>query len=132
MAVGTGVDFAALLYRPIFDRLAVTATLIPVNGQLYTIAALDKTEGVALAQPGGLTLETLTPIAELMMSDLLKLGLTEAVVDGGTITLFAPGADTSILANGVTWNIISHRMNPSPSGRADGTIYLQLEGDPDG
>lgn len=140
MAVGVGISFATSLYKPIYDRLAVSATLILADSRSFQTRALNKTEGTALMVPGGMQLETVTPMAEMMMSDLLGLkdqfgnlaGVTEDDVDGGTITLFPPGVDTSNLANGDTWNIISHRMNPSPSGRADGTIFLLLEGVPDG
>lgn len=140
MPVGAGISFTQLVYQPIYDRLSVDALLILADTRQFLTRALDKTEGVALSVPGGVMLETVTPIAEMMMADLLGLkdqfgnlaGVTENDVDGATITLFPIGVDTSVQANGVTWNIISHRMNPSPSGRADGTIFLQLEGDPDG
>lgn len=120
-----GLDFAALLYRPIFDRLGVAAKLTVDDRSFDTmpdgslLLALDKTTGVALAQQGGIVLETVTPIAELMVADLVALGLSRNQVDGATITL-----------NGRTWGVISHKMNPSHSGELDGTIYLELEGDP--
>lgn len=126
MAVGAPISFADLLYRPIFDRLGVAAKLTLETGEVFDrmpdgspLAALDKTVGVSLQQPGGTVLETVTPVAEFMMADLAALGISKNRVDGGTIIL-----------NGRTWSVISHKMNPSSSGELDGTIYLQLEGDP--
>lgn len=127
MAIGSSpLSFAALLYRPIFDRLAVAAKLTLETGEVFDtmpdgspLAALDKTVGVSLQQGGGIVVETVTPVAELMMADLTALGVSKNQVDGSTISL-----------NGRTWAVISHKMNPSSSGELDGTIYLQLEGDP--
>lgn len=119
MQAGQGLNFSKLLYRPVFDRLGVHAQLNLASGT-FNIIALDKTIGVALPQAGGTVLETLTPIAELMVSDVLALGIGLSDFDDQTITL-----------NGKTWHIISHRLNPSNSGITDGTIYLQLEGDAD-
>lgn len=126
---GSGINFTQLLYRPIFDRLAVSAVLIPASkdGQKFAFDVLDKTEGVALPQQGGMILETVKPSAELMMSDVLSKGLTRDDLSAGTIVIFPPGVDTSDIANGRTWQIISYRMNQSPSGEADGTVYLHLE-----
>lgn len=128
--VGTGISFAALLYRPIFDRLGVSAKLTLVKG-VFDIVALDKTVGASVVQNGGITIETMKPQAELMMVDLTALGLTQSDLEDGTITMFPPGADTSDTANGKTWHVTSYKLNPSNSGIQDGTIYLQLEGDSD-
>lgn len=133
MLAGAGISFSKILYRPIFDRLGVWAKLSLATGD-FDIIALDKTVGVALPQAGGTVVETLTPMAELMMADVLALGITLADFNDdhdSTITLFSPGADRSSLANGKKWHIISHKLNPSSMGIADGTVYLQLEGDTD-
>jgi hypothetical protein len=122
--IGEGLNFTGLLYRPIFDRLARTAKLTLVDGRIFNtmpngqpLVALDKTVGVALPQANAVVLETLTPMAEFMMADLLALGLAADDLDKGVLEL-----------NSKTWDIISHRMNPSNSGEADGTVYVQLEG----
>lgn len=127
MPVGVGISFASLLYRPIFDRLAVTAKLTLADGTVFTqlpngspLVALDKTVGVALPMQGGTVIETVTPMAEFMIADVLALGLTANSLDKGTIEL-----------NGKSWLILSHKMNPSASGETDGTVYLQLEGEAD-
>lgn len=130
MQAGIGLNFSKHLYRPIFDRLGVRARLTLASGS-FDITALDKTVGVSLPQQGGTVVETLTPVAELMMADFLALGLALNQLDDQKITLFPPDADISNIANGKTWNIISHKLNPSNSGIADGTLYLQLEGDTD-
>lgn len=126
MTTGTGISFADLLYRPIYDRMGVAAKLTLKTGEVFDtmpngspLVALDKTSGIALPQDGGIIIETVTPIAEFMMADLAALGVSKNQVDEGEIQL-----------NGRTWAIISHKMNPSHTGELDGTIYLQLEGDP--
>lgn len=122
--IGQGLNFSTLLYRPIFDRLAVTAKLTLADGRVFDtmpngqpLVALDKTVGVALPQATGIALETLTPMAEFMMVDLLALGLTADDLDEGVLEL-----------NSKTWDILAHRMNPSNSGESDGTVYVLLEG----
>lgn len=116
-----------MLYRPIFDRLGVNAKLNLVAGH-FDITALDKTAGVSLPD-GNVIVETLKPGAELLMVDLAALGIVKTELDEQTITLFDPGVDTSDIANGVTWHIISHKVHPSPNGDQDGKIILILEGD---
>lgn len=118
-----GVSFANLLYRPIFNRLGVPAVLTLAN-TVYDkmpngtpLLALDKTIGVSLPQQGGTVVETVTPMAEFMMVDLVAIGVTKDQLDDGSIRL-----------NGKTWSIVSHKTNPSHSGEMDGTIFLQLEG----
>ena len=123
MALGSGISFAKLLYRPIFDRMGVAAKLVLATGTFDAmpngtpLIALDKTVGVALPTGGGIILETVTPIAEFMVEDLTAIGVSKDDVDEGEVTL-----------NGKTWTIKTHRMNPSHSGEADGTIFLELEG----
>lgn len=124
--MAAGVNFSELLYRPIFDRLGVAAQLTiagvtyPTSEQVAAglgLVALDKSEGIPLAQGAGIIVETVTPVAEFIYGDLTALGITIDMVDGGSVTL-----------NGRKWNVLSHRMNPSMSGRTDGTVFLQLEG----
>ena len=124
MNPGAGINFAQLLYRPIFDRLGIAATLILATGAFSVmpdgtpLIALDKTMGVPLTVGNGTILETVVPVAEFMVADLTACGISKDDLDTGQVTL-----------NGKSWNIIAHRMNPSHSGEADGTIFLLLEGE---
>jgi hypothetical protein len=121
--LGNKISFSHLLYRPIFDRMAVPAKLVLATGIFDTmpdgspLAALDKTVGVSLPTGGGMILETVTPVAEFMVADLISIGVSKDDLDEGEITL-----------NDKAWTIRAHRMNPSHSGEADGTIFLELEG----
>ncbi len=125
-AIGEGINFAALLYRPIFDRLGRAAKLTLDAGVFDTmpdgnpLVALDKTIGVALPMDGGIILETVTPVAEFMIADLAAIGVTVDQLDEGILEL-----------NGKVWTIQSHRVNPSSSGESDGTVMCQLEGEQD-
>lgn len=116
-----GIKFAELLYRPIYDRLGVDATLV-LNGVIYpppgsNLVALDKTEGIEIVMGMGIGLETMKPICEFIIGDLLALGITPNMLDDGSVTL-----------NSRNWKILSHRLNPTTSGTSDGTVYCQLEG----
>lgn len=130
MIAGQGLSFSSLLYRPLFDRLGVNAILTLKSGS-FSFLALDKTVGVELAQQGGTVVETMKPMIELIMADVIAAGVSTSDVDDQEITVFPPGVSTSNLANGKTWHILSHKFNPSNMGVADGTLWLQLEGDTD-
>jgi hypothetical protein len=126
---GTGVSFASLLYRPIYDRLAVSVQLT-LGGVTYPTAdqvnaglglvALDKTQGIELAQGPTLTLETVKPRCEFIVGDLTALGISPDSLDDGTVTL-----------NGNLWTITSHRFSPTTSGTNDGTVWCELESSSD-
>ena len=111
-----GIDFHTFLYRPLFATYGVPAVLALKAGK-FTATALDKTEGLVLSQ-NPLKIETLGPVAEFIVADLLDLGIScDDDLDDNIVTL-----------NGKTWKIIAHRMSPTQSGEADGTVYCILEG----
>jgi hypothetical protein len=121
------ISYVKMLYRPMMAAFGVPATLT-IDGTSYStlpdgspLIANDKTVGAQVNQQGGIQLETMQPQAEMIYADVLALGLTDDDLDDGTITL-----------NSNTWNITSHKMNPSHNGVADGTVYLLLEGTTDG
>ena len=109
-------SFTSLLYKPLFDRLAVPAVLSLDSGD-YPITVLDQTIGQSLEE-SGIAVQTMSPLAQLMMADLTALGINPDDLDGRTIAM-----------NGRTWDIVSHRFNGTPGGIGDGTLHLVLEGD---
>ena len=116
------IIYATQLYRPIFDRLGVPAVLT-IGGLAYSrmadgspLTVLDKSAGLALRE-GDVALETVTPVAEFIVADLTGIGLTTDQLDGATVAF-----------NNQTWNILSHRFNPSHNGISDGTVFCELEG----
>lgn len=111
------MNYSATLYGPVYRtqgvpvQLTVGATVYPLSG---TLRFLDKTAGLQL--PGTLEVETVQPVAMGRVKDIVALGLTLDDLD-----------DATLLMNGKTWLVKSHRPMPSPGGEADGEVALLLE-----
>lgn len=108
------INYAALCYGPVFAMQAVTGVLAPFGGGPHDIATLDDTAGVEVEGA-----ETLLPVAHVLFSDLAARNIAPDTLDDGTIAI-----------NGRTWRIDSHRLEPSPSGQAQGMVMLLLQGLP--
>lgn len=108
------MPFRQVLYGPIYRTRGVAATLT-IGAAGYSVTALDMTSGLQL--PGPVELETTRPVAAVLAGDLADLGIDPAALDGATLAL-----------NGATWNVIASRAIPTPYGKADGEVYLILEG----
>lgn len=112
--------YAETLYRPIY-RLQGRPVTLTVNGVDYPapglppLRFLDKTAGAALGGP--IEIETTRPAAVALVGDLAKLGLTPDNLDRAILLL-----------NNKRWLITSHKLMQSPSGEADGEVYMFLEG----
>lgn len=97
-------------------NLAVSATLSLGSPAVeHTIAAIDRTDGVAV-ELGGVEVETVRPAAAVRAVDLDGLGILPGDLDGGTITL-----------NGVEWRIAAVQPSPLPQGEGAGECLLLLE-----
>jgi hypothetical protein len=66
-------------------------------------------------------LETVRPVAAVMVSQLTGLGVMLTELDNSTITF-----------NGNTWTVNAWRLKPSPNGESDGEVLLVLEGSIEG
>lgn len=108
------MDYAALLYGPIYDALGVPATLtLPGDdGEVIELTALDKTAGVEVGS--NVEVKTVEPGAVVRRSDLADVTLADL-----------RGAELEL--NGVTWTVRNHMLKPSPKGEADGEVVLLLE-----
>ena len=114
------MDWASLLYDPVYDVIGETAVILPgVGGAAVTVTALDKTAGVVVDDGNprtvDTTIQTLTPAIAVRMADLTAAGLTRADLEGGAIEI-----------NGAIWHIKSSKPRPSPKGEAGGELLLLL------
>lgn len=108
------MDYAALLYGPIYDQFGVSAQLTPSGStSAVPVVAIDKTKGVDVS--GAMDIWSLRPAAIVRMQDLTDQGVTLSEIDGARIGF-----------NGKSWLIDSHYMKPSPHGEASGEVMLFL------
>ena len=108
------LDLQSLLYAPLYGTWGVPATLT-IDDTAYPVTVIDQTVGLPLA--GIAELETVRPVAAVMVSQLAGLGIALTELDGETVTF-----------NGNTWTINAWRLKPSANGESDGEVYLVLEG----
>lgn len=108
------MSYTDTLYRPIYDVLAVPATVTIAAVTHDDLPVVDKTSGF---QEGGVVdVATIVPAATVMAQDLVTRGLTIDDLQGVNITF-----------NSSTWRISSSRPRPSPGGELDGEYLLFLE-----
>lgn len=109
------LSFDKLLYGPTYRILGVPATLT-VGVTVYDDArVIDMTEGIGVGGP--VDVDTATPAATIQASYLAAKGIALSSLRNSTLLL-----------DGVTWRIVSHQPKQSPSGAADGEVWLFLEG----
>jgi hypothetical protein len=107
---------SALLHGPIYNVLAVPAVLqLAVSNAEYSLAVIDKTDGVELPMAGDVAVATIKPACKVRMSELTAHGIALDVLRGSTMTF-----------NGKTWRIESKIIRSSVDGEANGEIMLIL------
>jgi hypothetical protein len=107
------IDWDTLLNEPLYNALAYSATLTPDGTAAgVTIDAIDETAGIVLAEQG-IDLQTIEPAAKVRLSDLDAAGIALEDLDDGTLVL-----------NGTTWRIKSHRKLPDPDGSGEVLLLL--------
>ena len=109
------MDYAALLYDPIYRRLGVPAQLTSKrpDASAVTVVVIDKTAGIDVS--GALDMMSLRPAALVRAREVLDQGVQMSELDGGSIQF-----------NEGTWLIDQHHMKPSPHGERDGEVMLFL------
>lgn len=111
-------NYGGLVYGPIFTLQAVMAHLAPRIGAECDILALDDTAGVEIEDA-----EVLLPVARVRYADLAARSIAIENLDEGTIALADP-----VTLDVITWKITAARIEPTPSGRSQGMVMLQLQG----
>jgi hypothetical protein len=85
------------------------------GGAAFDLKIIDKTDGISIANDAGGQLLTIEAAAYIRMSSLEDQGLTEADINGGTLTV-----------NDKAWRITSHILKPNPDGEKKGEACLIL------
>ncbi|MEK9752512.1 MAG: hypothetical protein VW338_04775 [Rhodospirillaceae bacterium] len=108
------IDYAAALLDPVYDALAIDATLTLAPGSPpLTVQAIDKTGGMAVGD--GVSLETVRPVAAVRMAELDALGVSRAALAGAVLAI-----------NGNDWHVKDVMQKPAPAGEHVGEFYLIL------
>ncbi|TIN76776.1 hypothetical protein [Mesorhizobium sp.] len=109
------MDYASLLYGPIYATLSVAATLTldDTDGTTLELTVLDKTAGAAVPFKGADVL-TIKPAVMVRATELAEVDLADL-------------RDATITFNGKTWTVMDHEMAPAPTGEGEGEIRLILE-----
>lgn len=111
------MDYASLLYGPIYGVLGVPATLTidGTDGAVIELTAIDKTVGVEVSFKGSDVI-TIRPAAIVKATDLADIALASL-------------RNASLEMNGKTWTVTGHGYVPAPTGEGQGEIRLFLEED---
>lgn len=109
------MDYAAVLYDPIYATFGRAATLTPNRPALIGVAVtvIERTSTVDASEE--FELGTLRPGAFVRLRDLTEAGIAPAELDGGTLTF-----------GGRSWRIDAHSPKPGPDGEASGEILMYL------
>ena len=108
------MEWASVLYAPIYAALAVPAELLPAGAaDPITVRVIDKTAGTDVGD--SIDIQTIRPAADIRASEVLAAGFTPGDLDGGTLTI-----------DGRAWRIDSHFPRPGPAGETGGEIRMIL------
>lgn len=109
------IDFASLLYGPVYDAFGISAVLVTDSGQSYAVNVIDKTSGIEVEQKGGTMLMTVRPAAFVRACDLQALGLKASDLDDAELTM-----------NDRQWTVKAVKPLPALRGTYDGQFALIL------
>ena len=113
------MEYAELLYAPIYAAFGVPAVLTP-NRPDATGIAVTVIERTSTADASDeFELGTLRPCAFLRRRDLDAAAIAPAELDGGTLAF-----------GGRSWRIDAHSPRPAPDGEAMGEILMHLAEEP--
>jgi len=107
------MDYQALLYNPIYAIQGVPAVLTLADSEYEDLTILDKTAGVDIGED--VNIQTIRPVGVLRVAELTARGVSVDSLEGARIAF-----------NGLSWEVTSYRVKPSPKGERDGEVYLIL------
>ncbi len=109
------MDYATILYDPIYATFGVEAVLTPNRPDAAPVAVtvIERTQAVDASDE--FELDTLRPGAFVRRPELADLGVAPAELDGGTLAF-----------GGRSWRIEAHAPRPGPDGEASGEILMHL------
>ena len=109
------MDYAALLYDPIYETLGTSATLTRNGSDAVPvpITVINRTASTDASEE--FELGTVRPGAFVRRRELDSAGIAPADLDGGTLVF-----------GGRSWLIEAHASRPGPDGEASGEILMHL------
>ncbi len=116
------LNYAPLLYDPIYSLLGYPARLELENGTEADVIAIDDTSGVSVPEGGRISnfgLESIKPCASIRARELTANQIAPADLIGNIVLHYQ-------LADEKTWRIESSRVMPSPQGELAGEVVLIL------
>jgi hypothetical protein len=99
------IDFAALLYAPIYKAFGVPATFTCLYGDRIELAVIDQTGGVEVADASSIDIKTIRPAVTIRLADL---------------------EDSQLVLGDRVWWVKATMPKPAPTGEAEGELYLFL------
>jgi len=110
------IDYASLLYGPVFDVLGVEAvlTLDLTDAEPVALTVYDGTSGVEIGDPA--LVSTIRPVADVRATELAENSLSVAQLRHATLAF-----------NGKSWTVMNHQYTAAPTGEGQGLVRLILE-----
>jgi hypothetical protein len=109
------VDFSALLYDPIYERLGVPATLTAATVGAITLTVIDETRP-KINTSGSAEVRSVGPGACARIPELTDKGIARDDYMGAVLTF-----------NGRTWAVRSYELRGSPNGEDVGEVRFLLK-----
>jgi hypothetical protein len=109
------IDFAALLYAPIYKAFGVPATFTCLYGDRIELAVIDQTGGVEVADASSIDIKTIRPAVTIRLADLVEKGFDAADLE-----------DSQLVLGDRVWWVKATMPKPAPTGEAEGELYLFL------
>ena len=109
------MDYAALLYAPIYETFGVPAELTPsrLGAASVAVTVIERTTVTRASEE--FELGTVRPGAFVRRRELDQAGIAPADLDGGTLVF-----------GGRSWLIETHGSRPGPDGEASGEVLMHL------
>ena len=112
------IDFAALLYAPIYKAFGVPATFTCLYGNRVELTVIDQTSGVEVADASSIDVKTIRPAVTIRAADLAAQGFDAADLE-----------DSQLVLGDRAWRVKATMPKPAPTGEAEGELYLFLTED---
>ena len=109
------IDFASLLYAPIYRAFGVQATFNCLYGDRIELTIIDQTGGVEVADASAIDIKTIRPTVTIRAADLAAKGFDAADLE-----------DAGLVLGDRAWRVKATMPKPAPTGEAEGELYLFL------
>lgn len=109
------MDYAALLYDPVYETFGISASLAPNRPDAASVAitVIERTRSTDASEE--FDVGTLRPGAFVRRRERDEAGIAPAELDAGTLVF-----------GGRSWRIDAHAPRPGPDDEASGEILMHL------